>query len=357
MTDWQLEEYVNSLYSRIEGRFSGLGSLPFLLLKEFGFRINEVVDYLNWDYNVLTNEFIIQTSKNGNKRYIKKELLPEVLVYNYFQGNFIFPSSSPSWYEYTISRVRPFPVFISDRKELLTHVFRHNVIKQLYLNSYSVEDIKIKMGIQKSETVMHYVNSTPFSPHVDPPPPGKFLTGKLTIKNDLSNFGISHEFLKIIVEGDVSGIFDLSPDFTFSIFIPNDSSIHLYPVYTFDDPSSAIEADSFGFSVVRAQRIQAAVTLEDPFSDPSDFVIADLSDDGSLSTFDALIMSQCLVDNPFAFNLLSEKWLRFVADEFPILGDQSSFSYVRSLDVTIENEEFNISNFDFSVYLCGILDV
>jgi hypothetical protein len=105
--------------------------------------------------------------------------------------------------------------------------------------------------------------------------------------------------------------------------------------YTFDPISSGsyftltpekISGKLNGITVADANMIQRHIVLSDTILGPYDLIAADVSGNNTLSSLDAVLIIQCLLNNPVACNLWIASW-RFVDAEHNFISPQQPWGF------------------------------
>jgi site-specific recombinase XerD len=152
---------LNTLSDTILKNASEFGSFfydVFSLYYKFGFRTNELLSRDRW--NVYDNDnFILNTEKGSNPRIIKKSDLNSSFFRFYFNtaNHFIF--TSPSSINIYFNRFSNLPQLYVLDKKISVYLFRHNLIKQMFNQGSTVQDIANFMGEVENKNILGYINS------------------------------------------------------------------------------------------------------------------------------------------------------------------------------------------------------
>ncbi len=124
----------------------------------YGVRIGEVFDnHILFDN--INNQLIIQPQKRNNKRIITQiarytaEHLERLYIMNELQ------QINYKSLQREISKLAPYRCMKNGNKNISTHIFRHNYIKQLEQQGYTQAQITTHMGYKSNEVAEIYTNS------------------------------------------------------------------------------------------------------------------------------------------------------------------------------------------------------
>lgn len=159
-------EQINDECARIVNRTQHYN--PFLhacfqVLFNTGARCGEVCDLSLWQIT-FDGKVEWQTIKRGGVRSVSASLIPAL-----FQHYILFKPES----RFIASKRNlrsAFDIFSSFQavytldKQISTHLFRHNRIKQLYADGWSLDDIRTYFAVGANEVPEYYVNSTIYVP-------------------------------------------------------------------------------------------------------------------------------------------------------------------------------------------------
>lgn len=145
---------IDSLASNGYKRFEDV----LYMLFQYGFRANEVYRWRFW--TIQPNNLIsFPPSKGCNPRVIPLDELPINIqsTITTSQLHFYLPK-----YDSLIYNFKQFTehTYRAGDKNISTHIFRHNRIKQMNETGYSIAQIKAFTGLKKDQTVRGYINST-----------------------------------------------------------------------------------------------------------------------------------------------------------------------------------------------------
>lgn len=123
-----------------------------------GCREGEVLQRSRWTY-VPPDLFTLQPQKGNPTRSVDLSLLPT---------RFVLWLTDPSWRDHmsslmnlrrVVDQFSDYPTATCGSKQISTHRFRHNRIKQLALAGATVPEIKAYMGLTGTATVVGYRDS------------------------------------------------------------------------------------------------------------------------------------------------------------------------------------------------------
>jgi len=129
----------------------------FLLLRQTGLRANELQYFDTWDFNENGSISAI-TSKHGNIREIDVSMLTESVLKSVIDSKVYFYLPKYETIQKTFNKISKHRYSVKN-KNVNTHIFRHNFIKQQRdegVGSLVVAEI---LGLKKSSTVDIYYNS------------------------------------------------------------------------------------------------------------------------------------------------------------------------------------------------------
>ena len=161
LTDAELNAETFNILSNLNIKGFGIIYPVFHFLQRYGFRSNEVYMWRDWDFvddDSTVGLVSFPTSKRGTHRFIPFSDLSLLFQQTILEGkrSFYLPQyRSLSKYFSNSSGYR----YFNGNKNITTHIFRHNRIKQLHLLGLSNEEIQHYMGLLKLETVDVYLNS------------------------------------------------------------------------------------------------------------------------------------------------------------------------------------------------------
>lgn len=130
----------------------------FNLLYNTGLRFNEAKHTNRWIFDGL-NGFYVPTLKGGNNRFIKISVIPPSLLDSliYRTDPFkIVTNATASNYFFYYSRI---PNIFCESKLVKTHLFRHNLIKKLYKEGQTVQEISDFIGEVDLKNTQGYIDS------------------------------------------------------------------------------------------------------------------------------------------------------------------------------------------------------
>lgn len=128
------------------------------VLYSTGCREGEVLDRSRWTSHG-PDAFRLQPQKGNPTRDIPSAILP---------ARFISYLTDPSWRAHVsslmnlrrmVDKFSDYPLATCGDKQISTHRFRHNRIKQLRLSGATMAEIKLFMGLTSTSTVNGYVDS------------------------------------------------------------------------------------------------------------------------------------------------------------------------------------------------------
>ena len=156
---WNTESYCQSVLqsSKQKQQFS---AAFFELLFVTGLRYNDV--FLITPANVFNDEIIIQPSKFNAKRTIPRSSVPVDFHYHLTYPSLPFYSIPYSTIVRDFLRARPCIAKLSDGKDMLLHIFRHNYMKKLFQLGHSNQEIANVMGEKYISSANCYIYSSIF---------------------------------------------------------------------------------------------------------------------------------------------------------------------------------------------------
>jgi len=162
LTTTELQTTLDLLFKRIiEGRF--VQSWPYFhLLKSHGFRATELAYIPKWS-KPSPGIYICPTLKGGAQRVITEtqlEWMIDQCISN--QENEIMPRGYDH-FEEIFNQMNPCKRFFAGEKNCGTHVFRHSIMKTMFANGSSKEDIRVHFGLTTTDTVDKYLNRDIFA--------------------------------------------------------------------------------------------------------------------------------------------------------------------------------------------------
>lgn len=130
----------------------------FKILYSHGFRIREVLEAKRWKLNE-NGIFRIETEKGSLPRFInfneiEKRYRNELDYANYNDRLLNYSQVKRRFESYFSAQF-----FTENNRKLITHLFRHNFVKQKYNQGLSVEEISKIIGEINSENTRGYVTS------------------------------------------------------------------------------------------------------------------------------------------------------------------------------------------------------
>lgn len=153
-----LDEYFQRL---IGGRF--VQSWPYFhLLKVHGFRATEPAYVPNWT-SPAANVYVCPTLKGGAQRVITEASISWMIDQCRSEGVNWIMTRGYDHYEEIFRAVNPCKRFFAGDKNCGTHVFRHAVMKTMYSNGASKEDIRVHFGLTNIDTVDKYLTQDIFA--------------------------------------------------------------------------------------------------------------------------------------------------------------------------------------------------
>lgn len=130
----------------------------FNTLFDHGFRINELSACHTWVF-LNQDQVIASTSKGSQDRIIQTSELHPLIIQSINEGsNYLFKMSYPT-YERAFRKHSPALRYFVKSKEIGTHLFRHNFIKQLSISGLTVSAIRTITGIKTDSIVQGYIQS------------------------------------------------------------------------------------------------------------------------------------------------------------------------------------------------------
>jgi len=145
--------------SSLGNQYTGSVYWFFLVLRNTGSRGAEVLDLSRWEYEEETAQVILRPKKRGDIRTFDSSIFPVGYLNLIKQGQQNLGIRSLESYRDIFKRHRPYPLFISATKEITLHLPRHEYIRNLYRENYSINQIMLKMGWRSEETVHWYLSA------------------------------------------------------------------------------------------------------------------------------------------------------------------------------------------------------
>lgn len=130
----------------------------FLNLYNTGLRFVEAFEIIRWS-EIATDTYYCDTAKNSNNRTFNASELTSLFI-NAIKSqvniyDFCRYTTTNNW----LSRVfLPYELYLTG-KRLMTHVFRHNKVKQMFDADYTLAEIQTYIGEVSQSNVLLYVNS------------------------------------------------------------------------------------------------------------------------------------------------------------------------------------------------------
>lgn len=128
------------------------------LLYKYGFRVNEVLELDRWSLNE-SGKFEVETEKKSRKRILLPALVPQEFIVALSRKR---KGEVYSTYDVVKNRFQVYStksLYYSERKRICTHVFRHNYVKKMYKNGYSIDEISEKIGEVEPKNTEGYLTS------------------------------------------------------------------------------------------------------------------------------------------------------------------------------------------------------
>jgi integrase len=123
-----------------------------------GARANDVLDFSRWAY-IGSSTFTLNPQKGNLQRVFNVSELPPafaaMLQANINPFNRIFYRK----YEYYVNQVIGWRLLECGDRGLSTHIFRHNYARQLKVNGWSDNDIRLKLGETHLSSAQAYIYS------------------------------------------------------------------------------------------------------------------------------------------------------------------------------------------------------
>lgn len=156
---WNTDTYCQSVLHTSKQK-KQLSAAFFELLYATGLRYNDVS--LIKPENIFNDEIIMQPSKFNAKRTIKLSSIPSDFHYHLTYQPLPFYSIPYSTVVRDFLRARPCIAKLSDGKDILMHIFRHNYMKKLFHQGLSNREIAIIMGEKYVSSANCYIYSSVF---------------------------------------------------------------------------------------------------------------------------------------------------------------------------------------------------
>lgn len=133
----------------------------FLLLYQTGLRFNDVALCFNSTHD--ENTFTIQPSKHNNLRTINfKDVNNSFISFVKGVDSFYYRQSYSSVIRF-LKMCNPMSNLRINKKEIHTHIFRHNYMKKLFSSGHSISDICTITGEKQITSAVNYIFSSIYS--------------------------------------------------------------------------------------------------------------------------------------------------------------------------------------------------
>lgn len=126
-----------------------------------GARAGEVANLSLWNMNI-TGKVEWQTIKRGGIRSVNQSLIPVTFqnaIMNPPQSNFLCSKRNM---RSAFDIFSPYQAIYTKDKQISTHLFRHRLMKQLYAEGWSYDDLRTYFAVGANEVPEYYVNSVIF---------------------------------------------------------------------------------------------------------------------------------------------------------------------------------------------------
>ncbi len=124
-----------------------------------GLRINELLDYSRISI-IDTNSALVQTQKFSNPRVISISDFNPVYISHLASNSLDAFIRSYSYYsEKMFLYNNMFNKLYVNKKRISTHLYRHNFVKKLYNDGFSIPEISNTIGERDSKNTLGYVHS------------------------------------------------------------------------------------------------------------------------------------------------------------------------------------------------------
>jgi len=128
-----------------------------------GLRYIEVYEICRWQY-IGHDNYEIQTAKGGNKRIIEKSSVP-----SYYQKLIAYNTPKYEFCRYrTLSRyfneICKYRIILCGDKEVASHYFRYNKLKQMSWSGMTVQEIAEYIGEVDTKNVQGYIDAKLYVP-------------------------------------------------------------------------------------------------------------------------------------------------------------------------------------------------
>lgn len=123
-----------------------------------GLRFCEVREFSRWSV-ANDNEVTVITAKGSNPRTFNKNLLPPFFITCIRENINPFKGINNQTAAYYFKTFYPKKQVRHDKKRLSTHLFRHNIAKQMFINGFSRSEIKEFLGEKSLLNSNNYIDS------------------------------------------------------------------------------------------------------------------------------------------------------------------------------------------------------
>ncbi len=128
-------------------------------LYKTGLRINELLDYSRISI-IDTNSVLVQTQKFSNPRVISITDFNPVYISHLASGSLDAFIRSYSYYSEKMFLYNSlFHKLYINSKRISTHLYRHNFVKKLFANGFSISEISNTIGERDDKNTFGYVHS------------------------------------------------------------------------------------------------------------------------------------------------------------------------------------------------------
>jgi len=128
-------------------------------LYKTGLRINELLDYSRVSI-IDINSVLVQTQKFSNPRIIPISDFNSVYIAHLASGSLFNLIRSYSYYsEKMLLYNSQFHKLFINKKRISTHLYRHNFVKRLFDNDYTIPQISTTIGERDDKNTLGYVYS------------------------------------------------------------------------------------------------------------------------------------------------------------------------------------------------------
>lgn len=161
ISDTELDVYLLGIISNSDS-YNRPAFTSFSTLYDTGIRGTELF-IPRWEYDSVNDRFILTTRKSQNKRTFTRSELPLLFqrAVQFNQAKFILNSYTAIEYNFKVAR-NGLKIFTA-QKQLLSHSFRHNKAKKIYLVTQNYESVRQYFNLNSLEVATEYVTTPIFA--------------------------------------------------------------------------------------------------------------------------------------------------------------------------------------------------